>query len=157
MRKAYPIIVAIIVGVGMIWFVKTGRANGTDVAAVTTPLPTPSATPVVTPAASATTTGVTSSPTPTPTSSTTTKKGNAIDTPYGAVQVEAVFTGSQLTDIKVLQVPNESSRDQQIASFAIPQLKSEALSAQSANIDAVSGATYTSDGYIQSLQSALSS
>jgi uncharacterized protein with FMN-binding domain len=156
MRKAYPIIVAVLVGLGIFWYVKTGRADGTDIATVATASPTPSASPLATstptPVAASGTT-----PTPTPTATTTTKTGSSVDTPYGAVQVEAVFTNGKLTDIKVLQVPDESSRDQQIASFAVPQLKSEALSAQSANIDAVSGATFTSDGYIQSLQSALSS
>ena len=51
--------------------------------------------------------------------------------------------------------PQESPRDQQINSYAIPQLNSEALQAGSASIDAVSGASYTSAGYVSSLQSAL--
>jgi len=55
----------------------------------------------------------------------------------------------------VLQVPLNTSRDQEINSFAVPQLNQETLRAQNAQIDSVSGATYTSDGYVGSLQSAL--
>ena len=53
------------------------------------------------------------------------------------------------------EYPNGNGRDQQINSYALPQLVSETLSAQSASIDMVSGATYTSQGYLQSLQSAI--
>jgi uncharacterized protein with FMN-binding domain len=57
--------------------------------------------------------------------------------------------------VTALQLPNDRQRDLEIDDFAIPQLTQETLSAQSARIDAVSGAIYTSEGYIQSLQSAL--
>lgn len=65
------------------------------------------------------------------------------------------LTGSKITAVTVLQVPDENGRDQEIAEFSVPQLTQEALDAQSAGIDTVSGATYTSEGYIRSLQSAL--
>lgn len=81
-------------------------------------------------------------------------KGAPIDTRYGTMQVAAVVKSGKLTDIKVLQ-ETDGGRSQQIDAAAIPMLKSEALTAQSARIDAVSGATYTSQGYAQSLQSAL--
>ncbi|MEY9947628.1 FMN-binding protein [Kitasatospora sp. GAS1066B] len=80
--------------------------------------------------------------------------GSVVDTPYGPVQVQAVLSGGRLTDVTVLQ-QTSGGHSSQIDSYALPQLKSEALKAQSANIDAVSGATYTSDGYAQSLQAAL--
>jgi uncharacterized protein with FMN-binding domain len=64
-------------------------------------------------------------------------------------------TGGKITDVTAVQYPNGNGRDQQINSYALPVLAQEALSAQSAQIDHVSGATVTSDGYVQSLQSAI--
>lgn len=81
--------------------------------------------------------------------------GTSEETRYGAVQVAAVISGGKLTDVTVLQVPDNGGYEDQIVSIAVPELKSEALSAQSANIQVVSGATYTSQGYAESLQSAL--
>ncbi|MEV5162071.1 FMN-binding protein [Streptomyces sp. NPDC053728] len=81
--------------------------------------------------------------------------GKPIDTQYGTVQVAATIVKGQLTAVKVLQAPDQNGRDQQIASYALPRLTQEAIGAKSAHIDAVSGASYTSQGYIQSLQSAL--
>lgn len=81
--------------------------------------------------------------------------GQAIQTRYGPVQVRVTVAGHRITDITPLQLPQGSGHDQQIDQDAVPQLRSEALSAQSAHIDIISGATYTSDGYAQSLQSAL--
>ncbi|SNT39940.1 FMN-binding domain-containing protein [Streptosporangium subroseum] len=81
--------------------------------------------------------------------------GDAADTRWGPVQVELVLSGGKVTNIKVLQAPDGNNRDIEINNQALPILKEEALSAQSAQIDTVSGATYTSDGYTQSLQSAL--
>ncbi|MFB6978330.1 FMN-binding protein [Streptomyces scopuliridis] len=81
--------------------------------------------------------------------------GDPVDTQYGTVQVAATVQDGRLTAVKVLQVPSGSGRDQQITAYAVPRLTQEALAAHSAHIDAVSGASYTSQGYIQSLQSAL--
>jgi uncharacterized protein with FMN-binding domain len=81
--------------------------------------------------------------------------GSAESTDYGPVQVSATVSGGKLTDVTVLQVPDNGGYEQQIVQIALPELKSEALSAQNANIDVVSGATYTSQGYAESLQSAL--
>ncbi len=88
-------------------------------------------------------------------SATKTVTGDAADTRYGPVQLQVTFSGKKITSINVLQYPSESFRDQQINSYALPMLNQEAISAQSANIDVVSGATYTSEGYAQSLQSAI--
>lgn len=81
--------------------------------------------------------------------------GTAADTQFGPVQVRATVSGGKLTDVTVLQVPDNGRYEEQIVSVALPILHSEALSKQSANIDIVSGATFTSQGYSQSLQSAL--
>ncbi len=71
------------------------------------------------------------------------------------MQVQITVSGSRIASVGVLQVPLNTSRDQEINSFAVPQLNQETLRAQNAQIDSVSGATYTSDGYVGSLQSAL--
>ncbi|MCC9706696.1 FMN-binding protein [Streptomyces sp. MNU76] len=76
---------------------------------------------------------------------------------YGPVQVRVTLKNGKLTDVTAVAYPRNNPRDQQINSYAIPRLTSEALTAQSADIDTVSGATYTSEGYRQSLQSALDS
>ncbi len=81
--------------------------------------------------------------------------GAPISTRYGTVQVAATVKAGRLTAVKVLHTPSENGRDREIAAYAAPRLTQEALSAQSAHIDAVSGATYTSAGYLRSLQSAL--
>ncbi|MET8242200.1 MULTISPECIES: FMN-binding protein [unclassified Streptomyces] len=81
--------------------------------------------------------------------------GAPVDTQYGTVQVAATLSKGKITAVKVLRAPDRSGRDQEIAAYALPRLTQEAIGAQSAHIDAVSGASYTSQGYIQSLQSAL--
>ena len=83
--------------------------------------------------------------------------GDTIQTRWGPVQVKITIKSGKLTEVTAVQYPTDNPRDQEINSFALPRLRSEALQAQSANIDTVSGATYTSDGYRQSLQSALDS
>ncbi|MFH9861302.1 FMN-binding protein [Streptomyces sp. NPDC017202] len=88
---------------------------------------------------------------------TRTLTGDSVQTRYGPVQVRVTVKDGRLTDVTAVAYPQENPRDQQINGYAIPQLTREALSAQSADIDTVSGATYTSDGYRQSLQSALDS
>lgn len=81
--------------------------------------------------------------------------GDPADTQYGPVQVQITVSGGRITAAQTLQVPQESNRDVRINSAAVPILNQEALTAQSAQIDTVSGATYTSEGYAQSLQSAI--
>ncbi|MFE9767361.1 FMN-binding protein [Streptomyces sp. NPDC005808] len=83
--------------------------------------------------------------------------GSTVQTRYGPVQVRVTLKSGKITDVTAVTYPQDNPRDQEINSYAIPQLKREAISAQSANIDTVSGASYTSDGYRQSLQSALDS
>ncbi|GAA3835036.1 FMN-binding protein [Streptomyces chiangmaiensis] len=91
------------------------------------------------------------------TAGTKTATGDSVQTRYGPVQVRIKVKNGKLTDATAVTYPQESPRDQEINSYAVPQLRREALAAQSANIDMVSGATYTSQGYQQSLQSALDS
>jgi uncharacterized protein with FMN-binding domain len=114
-------------------------------------------------AATGSTSGSTATASPAPTTSTgggttsaasTTIDGPVVDTRYGAIQVEVVVSGGQLQDVVALQLPT-GRRSGQISNAAAPILREEALQAQSASIDTVSGATYTSDAYAQSLQAAL--
>ncbi|MFF7973168.1 FMN-binding protein [Streptomyces sp. NPDC007905] len=83
--------------------------------------------------------------------------GDTIQTRWGPVQVRVTIKSGKLTEVTALNYPQDNPRDQEINGYALPQLRREALTAQSAQIDTVSGATYTSDGYRQSLQSALDS
>jgi uncharacterized protein with FMN-binding domain len=81
--------------------------------------------------------------------------GDAVQTDYGPVQVRITLSGGRITAATAVQAPSSTPRSQEITSSAVPRLDRAAVSAQSAEIDAVSGATYTSEGYIGSLQSAL--
>jgi uncharacterized protein with FMN-binding domain len=89
------------------------------------------------------------------TSGAKTYTGDAAQTMWGPVQVQITVTNGKITSVRPTQVPNDNFRDQEINSYAVPILNQEVVQAQSARIDAVSGATVTSDGYVQSLQSAL--
>jgi len=91
------------------------------------------------------------------TTGTKTVTGDTVQTRWGPVQVRVTVKNGRITDVTAVTYPQENPKDQQINSYAIPQLRREALAAQSASIDSVSGATYTSDGYKRSLQSALDS
>jgi uncharacterized protein with FMN-binding domain len=85
----------------------------------------------------------------------TTVTGPAVNTRYGPVQVQVTVSGGVITDVEVVEYPDSDRRDQQINSRAVPQLVQETLDAQSGDVDMVSGATYTSEGYLESLQAAL--
>jgi uncharacterized protein with FMN-binding domain len=88
---------------------------------------------------------------------TRTVTGDTVQTRWGPVQVKVTIKNGKITDVTAVQYPSDNPRDQEINQYALPQLRTEALAAQSASIDTVSGATYTSQGYQQSLQSALDS
>jgi uncharacterized protein with FMN-binding domain len=103
--------------------------------------PTPSGSP-------ATTSGTTSG-------GTKTYDGSVAQTRWGPVQVTITVANGKITDVAVPTYPNGNGRDQEINSYALPILRQETLAAQSANIDTVSGATVTSDGYLESLQAAI--
>ena len=78
-----------------------------------------------------------------------------VNGPYGPSQVAITLSGGKITKVTVLQHTDDGANSQQIDGNALPKLTAETLTAQSAKIDAVSGASYTSAGYIKSLQSAL--
>jgi uncharacterized protein with FMN-binding domain len=80
--------------------------------------------------------------------------GPSIDTRYGPVQVAVTVKAGQLTDVQAVALPT-GGKSGSISDYSAPILRSETLAAQAAGIDAVSGATYTSEGYASSLQAAL--
>ena len=136
----------------------TAASSATTVSSPATASATPSA--GATPTPSATSTGAASPTSPptaaaaAPAASPKVVDGAVENTRYGPVQVEVTFTGTQITAVTTLQSPT-GGRSDEINSYATPQLAQEVMSSQSANIDTVSGATYTSDAYKRSVQSAI--
>jgi len=88
-------------------------------------------------------------------SGTKTVTGSVASTQWGPVQVELTVSGGKITKVSVLQYPSGNPKDEEINDYALPILVQETTDQQSAGIDMVSGATITSTGYVQSLQSAL--
>lgn len=117
-----------------------GTGGGTDTGSSSTPASTPSGGPTSKAKAG---------------SSAKTYTGDSTDTQWGPVQVQITVKNGKITKVSVVDYPHGNSRDQEINSYALPQLVQETLSAQSGQIDTISGATVTSDGYLGSLQSAL--
>lgn len=106
-----------------------------------------------------TTTGSTTGGATTPTTAGSYKDGtyagSAEQNEYGPVQVSVTVSGGNISNITMLQVPSDHQRSEEISAFSTPVLIKEAISAQSANVDIVSGATQTSESFISSLQAAL--
>jgi uncharacterized protein with FMN-binding domain len=125
----------------------SAAGGGDEAGALNSPSPSPSSS---RPSSSSSSSSSGSS---TPTSRTVT--GDEAQTRFGPVQVRITVRSGKLAGVSATEYPTESPRDQEINSFAIPQLNQEAASAGNAQIDMISGATFTSQGYIESLQSAL--
>lgn len=127
------------------------RTGSAAVAGPTSPTATPRA-------ASGSSTMPTATPTPTTvtggTTGTTTVAGPTVSTRFGPVQVEAIVSAGKVVDVVAVQLP-AGGHSGRISTASAPILRSEALQAQSASIEIVSGATYTSEAYAQSLQGAL--
>lgn len=165
MKKIVYGILATLSGLVLLFSFRTslGEAVPTDVqpaqAAPSVATPHSAATPSAstTPTASASASASPSGAAPAATSGLTdgTFTGPATNTRYGPVQVQITVTGGKIVDVQAVEYPTDNSRDRQINERAIPQLVSETLNAQSADIHLVSGATYTSQGYRDSLQSAI--
>ena len=131
----------------------------------------PAATPPTTsaqasaPSASGTSGSASSAAAPSTAASSSTKRSAATSTKtvtsdvapnqYGNVQLKVTVSNGKITKIEALQVPQNDRKSAEINAYAVPQLQASALQAQSANIDTVSGATFTSDSYKSALQSAL--
>jgi len=81
--------------------------------------------------------------------------GSVVQTRWGPVQVRITVAEGRITDVTAVTYPNGNQRDEEINAHALPILHDQAVKAQSAGIDSVSGATVTSDGYRESLQAAI--
>ncbi|MEU0192637.1 FMN-binding protein [Streptomyces afghaniensis] len=136
MKRAIPVLVLSVAGLIPVWRYApshdTGSSSATEAAA-------PASTPSV--SSSASSSGGTT---------TTVVSGSTLDTEKGPVQVEVTFSGDRIASVRMLQQPNHPQ-----TRAAVPKLIEETLQAQSADIDTVSGATITSDGYKESLQAAI--
>ena len=126
----------------------TTGSNSASTARATSPAPTPSVS-----AAPAAPTAPAAPAAPAAPGGTFT--GNSVSTQYGSVQVQVVVANGKITDVKALHLTDDGGRSVQISNSAAPILRSEVLSSQSARVSTVGGATYTSDAYLSSLQSAL--
>lgn len=122
--------------------------GGTTATATTTPATTPAA-------AAPATTATESTATTAAAGTVAAFDGDAVPTRFGPVQVQVQVTGGVVTDVAVIQYPDRDRKSVRINARALPTLRSEALTAQDANVDTVSGATYTSTAYADSLQSAI--
>jgi uncharacterized protein with FMN-binding domain len=147
MRRAAPVLVAT---AGALALLANFHTNPGSVVAVGTPGAQTPTTSIQTPATTGSTGG-----SPSTTAATRTIDGPAIGTRYGDVQVRVTVQGTTVVDVQAIALPFDRSKSQRISDAAAPLLRQEALQAQSARIDVVSGATYTSEGYAQSLQGAL--
>ncbi|GAA3650670.1 FMN-binding protein [Lentzea roselyniae] len=160
MKRAIPVLALSVAGLVPVWLYSPGAAHEgelTEVAAPETPQQTQAA-PKTTGSAPKTTG---SAPKATGSAPATqpqqqqqvqarTVSGPAVNTSEGTVQVQVTFQGTKITDVKALRAPNSNP-----TRMALPLLRESALKAQSADIDTVSGATATSEGYKQSLQAAI--
>jgi uncharacterized protein with FMN-binding domain len=151
--RAAVAIVATAIAVALLFSFKTPaqarpRIPAADVAQAS-PTPTASATP-----------SDSSAPTPTPSPTGPTYMdgqytGQDFPNQFGDTQVKVTIAGGRITDVQAVQLPFDRPRSAEISQYASPRLHDEVLQAQSAQIDSLSGATYTSDAYAQSVQSAL--
>ena len=153
MRRAVPALVITMIGLGALASFKSSPSVASKpVASAITPHRTTTPATGAPPPGTVPPTG--SGPTTT-TGATRTVDGDPVDNQYGTVQVRVTLQGNTITAVTALQMPFDRERSQYISQQAEPYLRQEALQAQSAQINLVSGATYTSDSYAQSLQSAL--
>ncbi len=160
MKRAFAAIVATVTGLVLLLDFKTHSARQSAqpplaATAPSAPAPQTSAPASAPPTDAPTAPPSSAKPAPAANTPTRTVNGSSIRTRYGNVEVQVVFTGTQITDVVPVRLPDSNGVDQEIDQQAVPILIQETLTAQSANIQAVSGATYTSDGYVRSLQSAL--
>ncbi|MGW1951287.1 FMN-binding protein [Streptomyces sp. NPDC001920] len=130
MKRAIPVLVLSVAGLIPVWRYEPSLGTPATQAAAPTPAP--------------------SSPASAPAPGGTVVKGPTVQTDKGPVQVEVTFEGSRIASVRMLQQPNHPQ-----TTAAVPKLIAGTLEAQSADVDSVSGATITSEGYKESLQAAI--
>ncbi|MEV5911528.1 FMN-binding protein [Streptomyces chartreusis] len=143
MKRAIPVLVLSLAGLIPVW--RYEPSLGTPTTEAASPASTPSAD-----SGSADTGSSESGSSESGSAADTVVKGSTVNTDKGPVQVEVTFAGDRITAVRMLQQPNHPQ-----TTAAVPQLVAETLEAQSADVDTVSGATITSDGYKESLQAAI--
>ncbi|MFS8197635.1 FMN-binding protein [Streptomyces sp. CWNU-52B] len=138
MKRAIPVLVLTVAGLIPVWRYapSDGSTTTTEVAAPAVPSPAPTSSGDASGSAGGGSSQVVT--------------GSTVNTEKGTVQVEVTFDGDKIAAVKLLQQPNHPQTE-----AAVPKLVAETLQAQSADIDAVSGATITSKGYVESLQAAI--
>jgi len=158
MRRIVTAILSTITAVVLIFGYHTSTNN---TAAAASPVVQQPAPPSSTPSARSRNESGSSAPSPSPASKpsqptpSTTYTGGVADTQWGPVQVQITVRDHKITRARAVQYPQGTSTDAQINGYALPILDKEVIQQQRAAIDTVSGATVTSDGYLQSLQSAI--
>jgi uncharacterized protein with FMN-binding domain len=147
------IVSIIIIGIFVVYCFLHAQANPVAIVPVATPTTRSSSSSTPAPTATATpgTTGTSGS-----TYKNGTYTGNVTDAQWGVVQVQTVIQNGKITSVQFLQYPNDRNRSVEINNYADPILINEAIQTQSAQVDIVSGATDSSDAFIQSLSNALS-
>jgi uncharacterized protein with FMN-binding domain len=157
-KRAITALLATVVGVAwMVTYRVTPHARPVAAAAPAeqpTPTDTPTPADSGTPAAAAT---ATPTPTPVPTNKPANGSftGAVIPTRFGDVQVRVVIASGRVTDVSALQMPTDRARSAEITQYVTPVLHDEVIQAQSAHIDVISGATFTSEAYAESVNDAL--
>jgi uncharacterized protein with FMN-binding domain len=155
-RRALIASAATAAGLWLVLSFKTPSTNRAQLSAgPSTTAPPATTPPAPAPLSGPTTTRPPETTTPTGPAGTRTVEGPVVDTRFGPVQVAVTLQGTRIVDIAALQLPNDRRRSAEISDTAEPLLRSEALQIQSARVHVVSGATYTSDAYAESLQAAL--
>ncbi|HEX3784770.1 MAG TPA: FMN-binding protein [Pseudonocardiaceae bacterium] len=148
---------ALLTGIGLLVVLKSATGSSTTHEVALPPAAQAPATQTGSPTASGSDgAGSTSSSSPTSTpGGNRTVSGSVASTPYGPVQVQLVISNGKIVDVRALQLPSAAAHSRRVAAMAVPILRTEVLTAQSAQVDSVSGATYTSQGYAESVQYAL--
>jgi uncharacterized protein with FMN-binding domain len=147
-RRAFVVTGITVVGAAWLLTYKVSAATPGGTAAMTSPPNQGSTQPTPAP-------GGPASPAPAAPASSGTFTGQDVPNRFGDVQVQVTVVNGKITDIKAPQLPSDRARSAYISQVAGPMLRNEGLQAQSARIDIVSGATYTSESYAQSMQTAL--
>ncbi|MGW6791678.1 FMN-binding protein [Streptomyces chartreusis] len=148
MKRAIPVLVLSVAGLIPVW--RYEPSLGTPPTEAASPASTPSAESGAAESGSSESGSSDSGSSDSGSAAGTVVKGSTVNTDKGPVQVQVAFAGDRITAVKMLQQPNHPQ-----TTAAVPQLVAETLEAQSADVDTVSGATITSDGYKESLQAAI--
>lgn len=144
MKRALPVLALSVAALIPVWRYAPSAETSSSSAEVAAPASTPSAAP------SSGSSGSSDSGSSDAGTSNLVVAGSTLNTEKGPVQVEVTFAGDEISSVRMLQQPNHPQTE-----AAVPKLIEETLEAQSADIDTVSGATITSEGYVESLQAAI--